>query len=274
MTMTRDWTPGSEDDGLSAVARTPRLLVALDFDGTASPHVDDPMAARALPEVAEAMAAIAALPDTVVGYVSGRSLHHLREIAEHDDASPVVLAGSHGAEFWFPGEDDDAASYAAAPAASSSDAPADRAEIEAEVKEIAFAVPGIDFEPKTFGFGIHARRAAASDEEHAFAAVDAWAEHRIPQWRRRTGHHIREFSWRDEGKDSAIARLRAHYGATAVLFAGDDVTDEDALRALGPSDLGVRVGTGETAAQIRIASPRQLAPLLVALMHERASTRE
>jgi len=268
MSTPRDWTPGTEDPGLSALARTPRLLVALDFDGTASPHVDDPMAARALPEVATAVAALAALPDTVVGYVSGRSLHHLREIAEHDDASSIVLAGSHGAEFWFPGEQD-----AASPDASAG-APADRVEIEAEVKEIAFAVPGIDFEPKTFGFGIHARRATAADEERAFTAVDAWAARRIPRWRRRTGHHIREFSWRGEGKDAAIARLRAHYDATAVLFAGDDVTDEDALRALGKNDLGVRVGPGETAAAIRIESPRQLAPLLSALMHERASTRE
>jgi trehalose 6-phosphate phosphatase len=37
-----------------------------------------------------------------------------------------------------------------------------------------------------------------------------------------------------------------------VLFAGDDVTDEDALRSLGPQDLGVRVGGGETTASLRV----------------------
>jgi trehalose 6-phosphate phosphatase len=46
------------------------------------------------------------------------------------------------------------------------------------------------------------------------------------------------------------------------VFAGDDVTDEDALRALGPADLGVRVGAGETAAAVRVGSPEELAALL------------
>ncbi len=43
-------------------------------------------------------------PTRPVAFVSGRSLHDLREIAEHDDDSPIFLAGSHGAEFWVPGE--------------------------------------------------------------------------------------------------------------------------------------------------------------------------
>src|SRR5690606_38371619 len=80
------------------------LLIALDFDGTASPLVAEPMSARALPEITDAVTRLAALPETFVAYVSGRSLVHLREIAEHADDSPVILAGSHGAQYWFPGE--------------------------------------------------------------------------------------------------------------------------------------------------------------------------
>ncbi|MDR6865859.1 trehalose 6-phosphate phosphatase [Microbacterium resistens] len=272
--MARTWTPETEDPALTALAGTPRLLVALDFDGTASLHVDDPMAARALPEVAAAVARLAALPDTVVAYVSGRSMHHLRVITEHDDRSPLALAGSHGAQYWFPGEGDDAGDGEKADADPASGDPEDRAGIEDEVKAIALVVPGVEFEPKTFGFGIHARRATAEDEERVFALVDRWAAGRIPGWRRRTGHHIREFSWRIEGKDVAIARLRAHYGATGVLFAGDDVTDEDALQTLGAEDIGVRVGPGETAADLRVESPQQIAPLLGALAQERSSARE
>ena len=37
------------EQALESLARTPRLLVALDFDGTVSPHDDDPMKARMLP---------------------------------------------------------------------------------------------------------------------------------------------------------------------------------------------------------------------------------
>lgn len=262
---TRDWAPGTPDPALRALAGTERLLVALDFDGTLSPHVDEPMAARALPEAVAAVAALAVAPDTVVAFVSGRSMHDLREIAEHADDSPVALVGSHGAQHWYPGEgevDDEAV------------APADSAAVDAEVQEVVAGIPGIAFEPKSFGFGIHARRATPADEERAFAAVDAWATRRIPDWRRRHGHHILEFSWRDDGKDAAVAGLRARFSATAVLFAGDDVTDEDALRSLQPQDLGVRVGAGETSATLRVEDPQQMAALLVSLGRERLAARE
>src|SRR6185437_16256400 len=45
----RRMTSADVDALLDAVALTPRLLVALDFDGTLSPLVDDPMTARMLP---------------------------------------------------------------------------------------------------------------------------------------------------------------------------------------------------------------------------------
>ena len=40
--------------------------------------------------------------------------------------------------------------------------------------------------------------------------------------------------------------------ATAVLFAGDDVTDEDAFAALLPGDVGIKCGAGPTAASFSV----------------------
>ena len=93
-------------------------------------------------------------------------------------------------------------------------------------------------------------------------------------WRRRDGHDILEYAFRAEGKDGAVARLRAQTGASAVLFAGDDVTDEDALRSLQPGDVGVRVGPGETAATVRVTGIPELAALLTRLARERDTLRE
>ena len=56
-----------------------------------------------------------------------------------------------------------------------------------------------------------------------------------------------------------------------MLFAGDDVTDEDALASLEPADLGVRVGPGETSASVRVQDAREFADLLAALADLRAS---
>lgn len=266
--MTRVWTPGVPDADVSAVAATERLVVALDFDGTASPLVPDPMAARALPEVAAQVARLAALPNTVVAYVSGRSLHDLREITEHDDDSVIVLAGSHGAQYWFPGDGEGDA------AGDSSDDDGAREELWAAARPIIERHEGAEFEPKTFGMGVHTRRADREVEKQVFAEIDELVAERFPHWRRRAGHRVLEFSSRTEGKDAAMATLRERLGATGIVFAGDDVTDEDAMRVLGDGDLGVRVGPGESAAAIRVENPQQIALLLEALADERAALQE
>ncbi|MFS0912473.1 trehalose-phosphatase [Microbacterium sp. 179-I 3D2 NHS] len=264
--MTRTWIPGEPDADLSALAATPRLVVALDFDGTASPLVPDPMAARALPEIARQIRRLTELPDTVVAYVSGRSMHDLRVITEHTDDSVIALAGSHGAQYWYPGDGDGSADDAGDDA--------DREALWEAARPIIDRYEGVEFEPKTFGMGVHTRRADRRTEELAFAEIDALVAERFPHWRRRSGHRVLEFSSRNEGKDAAIAALRARFDATGILFAGDDVTDEDAMRVLQPGDLGVRVGPGESAAILRVEDPQRIALLLEALADERAALRE
>jgi trehalose 6-phosphate phosphatase len=246
-------TPAQVDAELRRIAASDRLLVALDFDGTLSQLLDEPMNARMLPESRRAVNALIAAPNTVVALVSGRSLADLEEISEHTDDSAILLAGSHGAEYWYPGagavepvEDD--AEHALRDHL--------REKATAELAELE----GVWVEPKTFGFGIQ--------------YADALVSQNAPHWRRRTGHNIVEYSFRHEGKDSAIAALRAHVGATAVVFAGDDVTDEDALAKLGAGDLGIRVGSGLTAARVRVADTKELAAALSALAEMRGSERE
>ncbi|CAL4859947.1 trehalose-phosphatase [Microbacterium sp. MM2322] len=251
----------------AAVARTQRLLVALDFDGTLSPLVDDPMSARMAPAARDAVDALLAAPATVVAFVSGRSLRDLRVIAEHVDGSPILLAGSHGAEYLIPD----------APADDALD-PADtdlRDRLRADAEKLAEAAPGAWIEPKTFGFGVHLRTVsdpAAADRLRE--SVDALMAGAAPHWRRRQGHDIVEYAFTDAGKDAAVAHLRDVVGATAVIFAGDDVTDEDAIRSLGTEDLGIRVGAGETAASVRVGNIEELAAVLSTVARERVAAQQ
>ncbi|MFG6401724.1 trehalose-phosphatase [Microbacterium sp. P04] len=256
------------DDALVELAATPVLLVALDFDGTVSPHDDDPMKARMLSTARAAIDALAALPATTVALVSGRSLGDLRIIAEHDDDSLLLLAGSHGAEFWRPGEG------IIEPADESADG-ALRDRLFGEAQSAVAGYPGVWIEPKTFGFAVHTRLVKDVDAAAAAnAAVDAIMASEAPDWRRRIGQNIVEFAFRHEGKDTAVARLREQTGATAVLFAGDDVTDEDALRSLLPGDLGVHIGTNETAATVSLPDIPAFAEALGELARLRASRPE
>ena len=57
--------------------------------------------------------------------------------------------------------------------------------------------------------------------------------------------------------------------ARQVLFAGDDVTDEDALARLHPGDIGVKVGLDFTQAEFRVEAPVHVAELLEAVLRER-----
>lgn len=255
---------------VSTLAATERLLVALDFDGTLSPLVDAPMDARMLPAARAALEALTVTPATTVALVSGRSLADLRVIAEHRDDSPILLAGSHGAEHWVPGGE---------PGGEPGDGPsvAERAErdrLRAAADDLIAGIPGAWIEPKEFGFAVHSRTVAAADRAAVNDRVDALMVDEAPTWRRRTGHRIVEYAFRDVGKDAAVAWLRARTGATAVLFAGDDVTDEDALASLDAGDVGVRVGAGDTAASVRVDGIPELAALLVLLAHERSALQE
>lgn len=240
---------------LKALARTPRLLVALDVDGTLAPLLDRPMDVRMTPAARAAVVRLAGLPDTSVALVSGRTLHDLRIIAEHDDDSPLLLAGSHGAEYWIPREGERA----------TSDDPAviaQRDDLRSRAIALVEPMEGVWIEPKTFGFGVHTRMADAIASDAANTAVDALVRSEAPQWRRRSGHNIIEYAFRDEGKDSAVRELRGLTRATAVLFAGDDVTDEDALGSLEPDDLGVLVGDRPTHATVRVPDIAAMADLL------------
>ena len=79
------------------IARTPNLLVACDYDGTLAPIVDDPTKAWPLPEAVAAVRSLAALPQTTVAVISGRSLRDLAALSRLP--SEVHLVGSHGSEF-------------------------------------------------------------------------------------------------------------------------------------------------------------------------------
>lgn len=252
---------------LRAIAATDVLLVALDFDGTLAPLQNEPMKSRMLPEARVALDSLIALPQTFVALVSGRSLSDLEIISEHTPDSRIFLAGSHGAEFWVPGvgtiEPEDAESEHVL-----------RDQLQAAAEAEVADIDGVWVEPKTFGFGIHTRLADPDDAERAWQIADALVAQRAAHWRRRTGHGIVEYSFRHEGKDAAVAALRERVGATAVLFAGDDTTDEDAMTRLRPGDLGIRVGPGPTAASVRVDDAAALSAALAALAGLRASERE
>lgn len=252
---------GPAFEAVHRIASVPHLLVALDFDGTLAPTVDDPEAARALPESTAAIDALVHLPATTVAFVSGRSLAGLSDVA----AAPpeVILVGSHGAESLVSGKE-------TGPTLTQKEQELVEALCLA-VDTVATRFSGARVERKPSGMGLHTRLSSTNDAEAA-RAESLRAVEELPgseQISERYGKDILEFTVRAADKGSALAWLREHSTASAVLFIGDDVTDEDGFRALTVGDVGVKVGTGDTAAEYRVSDPREVSELLSALVHAR-----
>ncbi|MGA5463000.1 trehalose-phosphatase [Mycobacterium sp. NPDC050041] len=243
--------PADLTRALDGLAATPRLLVVSDFDGTLAPIVSDPSAARALPASAEALTALADLPDTAAALVSGRALAVLRDLSAMPAA--IHLVGSHGAEF------DTGFSH---------DVDEDLlARIVAELREIAADRPGVTVETKPASVALHVRNASPADGEAALAA----AQEAATRWdaQATAGKAVLEFAVISTDKGEAVDILREQTGATGVIFLGDDVTDEKAFRRMGDGDVGVKVGPGESLAGFRVDSPEDVAEALGYLLAAR-----
>ncbi|ERK71490.1 trehalose-phosphatase [Leifsonia aquatica] len=246
------------------LAETDRLLLALDFDGTLAPFVDVPRGARALPEAKAALDRLEKLPRTWVAYVSGRPLASLETVTEADE--DALLIGSHGVEIRF-GRDGVSLDL-------DDDERATLARLGEALQELVDAFPGTKLEVKPVGFGVHYRTVEGDRGEEVVRRAYEVAGAVSDALTVRDGKDIIEFSVREANKGDGIERLREYTHATAVLFAGDDVTDEDGLRVLRPQegDMGVKVGPGDTAAQYRVADERAVATLLTLLAEARESS--
>ena len=250
--------PAELRQALLALAETPHLLLALDFDGTMAPLVSRAGDARPLPRSAAALYAFATLERTTTALVSGRALASLRAVAA--PPAPTLLVGSHGAETWW-GPGSPALELSAAQQAALAQA---RASVAAAVS----ACPGAVAEQKPAGVVLHYRLAGEADAgsavEHVMTALQG-----NPELHMSTGKMVLEISAVKANKGESLTALRHFSQASATFFAGDDVTDEHGFSALLPGDLGIKVGPGSTAAAFRIATPDELPDVLELLLAAR-----
>jgi trehalose 6-phosphate phosphatase len=241
---------------LERLARSHILLTACDFDGTLAPIVDEPDAARPLPGALTALERLAALPGVAVAVVSGRSVADLRRRTAFPP--DFLLVGSHGAEIGDQGVvglDDAGAAL--------------HRELRVALEGMAAEDRGFRLEVKPASLAFHFRMADPARGEEITARILRELATR-PGVRLRRGKKVLELLVAPADKGDAVRRLRARTGADAVLYVGDDLTDEDAFAALGEGDLGVKVGPGETRAAHRVEDPVAVVGLLELLAARRA----
>lgn len=255
--------PVSFVDALQNLVRTRQLLVALDFDGTLAPEVDEPHKARALPAAHAAILRLLELPNTRVALISGRALDSLIEVANLPDS--VLLFGSHGIELRLDHPDYDMAL--------SPEEQARRSALGTVLGGVADSFEKVWMEEKPAGFALHTRLATEEDSHLAHLRALNETAATLDGLTVRAGKNVLEFSVRSTTKGEAIEQLRRYTGATAVFFAGDDVTDEDAFAALVADDVGLKSGDGQTLASFRVPGPEAVASAisLLAELRDRAT---
>ncbi|RKW69424.1 trehalose-phosphatase [Galactobacter caseinivorans] len=244
------------------LARAGHLLIALDFDGTLSPFVDDPSQARPLPAAARALRELADAADTDIALISGRALESLRDVAS--PGPRTLLVGSHGAEHFAPSEFEAEVSQAQLSNKQSKLLKKAAATLEA----VAQQFEGAWVESKPAGLVLHVRMTPQEQlgavVRAAFSGLD-----RLDGVTATQGKGMIEVTVLEANKGQGLNWLREVTDASVVLFAGDDVTDEDAFKVLSPADVGIKVGTGRTAAEFSVDGPGDIAELLQLLVDVR-----
>ena len=240
---------------LTTLCAAPHLLLCCDYDGTLAPIAASPDEAMLWAEAGALLPALANAPNTRVAVISGRPLHNLRQQSRLE--SPVLLVGSHGAE------------SSLHPAAALRDSQrAELTRLRDEVAAMCAAVTGSWIEDKPFGLAVHVRQADVREATRLLARIQCgpalW-----PGVYATPGKAVLDLSISARNKGHAVAQLRAEWGTDpGVLYLGDDETDEAAFRILGATDVGVKVGAGDTCAGYRVTSDAEV-PALLAMVHAR-----
>ncbi len=209
MPMTERGLPRELVGALREIARVKRLLVALDFDGTLAPEVDEPEQARAIPEARAAVLALLELPNTRVALVSGRSLASLEQVADLPDRRAAGRLARNRDPARPSRRHRQPRHVGAAPG---------RSVLNEVLGEVADSFDQVWLESKPAGFALHTRLATDHNSRvaHLVALSEATAE--IDNLKVRHGKDVLEFSVRgdDEGRrDRAPSCL--HLGRRGVL---------------------------------------------------------
>jgi trehalose 6-phosphate phosphatase len=225
------------------------FVLLLDFDGTLAEFNPDPAAPELTPERWELLSRISREPGVTLGIVSGRRLDDLRARTRLPDH--VYHAGLHGLEIEIDGN------RTTHPDLSSAEARVEG--LAASLRRLLAEFPDAFIEDKGASVAVHTRRLPQEQHERVFARADVLAVPWIAEGhvRRLEGNAVVEYlpnisGHKGEATNWITASVELKFSRRAwVAYIGDDITDEDAFRAID-CGIGVLVGLRPTSATYKL----------------------
>jgi len=210
-----------------------KKILFLDFDGTLSPIVDDPSKAVIGKEAAAWLKKAAADENIRLAIVTGRSLKDIRKMV---GAKDVIFAANHGAEICSGGR------------VLLRKGEASRRPLRLLAKKLQKALsqfPGIYLEDKGLSVAVHLRRLDPGHRRKARDTVRKTAAPALARYGLRLTYgkmvmEIRSASHWNKG-DAVLWILENLAAGHLPFYIGDDLTDEDAFRALRPHGITIRI---------------------------------
>lgn len=221
------------------------FVLLLDFDGTLAEFNPDPAAPELTLERYDLLMSIARHDGMSLGIVSGRRLDDLRRRTRLPDH--VYHAGLHGLEIEVSGARTTHPDLPCAIERLDGLAPC--------LRKLLDEFPDVYIEDKGASVAVHTRRLPADMHERTFARADVLAVPWIAKnyVRRLEGNAVVEYlpnihGHKGEATKFIVADVETKLQRPAwVAYLGDDITDEDAFRAI-TSGIGVLIGLRPTAA--------------------------
>jgi trehalose 6-phosphate phosphatase len=243
--------------GLAALLGAPgRALIAVDYDGTLSPIVSDPMAAGPHPGAIPALRALAPLAGTLA-VITGRPAREAVTVGGLDQVPGLIVLGNYGRQRWEAGK------LTAPPAPPGVELA--REELPAVLAGLG-APEGTWSEDKGDALAVHTRLTA--EPGRALELVRAPLEDLAARAGLvvQPGRMVIELRPPGGDKGEALMKLRVERASLAVMYCGDDLGDVPAfeavfeLRAEGVPGVAVWSGSAEVPA---LAGLADLADLVV-----------
>lgn len=250
---------------LELLTEAPALFCFLDYDGTLAEIAPRPEMARPVRGAREVVSSLARLPGVYIAIVSGRRAEELRDLVA---AEGVFYIGVHGGETIAPqGQRCLAVDLAAIK-------PAARY-VRELLRSVVQSLKGVWIEDKELAFACHTRLASPDvrkrAEETLMRVYEQVKQSNAP-FELLRGHCVFEFRPVGVNKGSAILKTWRKTAPEALpMYAGDDVTDEDAFQALLDQGLTIRVGcdSAGSAARYCVETPTELVGFLKELWEAR-----